>query len=115
VIRKQIGRNLGMAIVLAGIGIAWLSRLGPSHSLCGSVLVSSLDQSACQGDAVRWYLAWGLVLIGVTFGILAVIGYVKNDELLQKNQHCLSCGSVAQISANNCSNCGASLKKTKHD
>lgn len=80
VIRKQIRRNLFLAAVLTVLGIVWLSYLGPSHSACNSILVSSLNQSACEGDSVRWYLAWGLVLIGLAFGVLAVIGYVKNDE-----------------------------------
>jgi hypothetical protein len=113
VIRKQIGRNVIFAIVLVALGISWLSYLGPDHSACSSILVTVADQSACRGDAIRWYLAWGLILVGVTFGILAVVGYIKKDEVHNGVQYCPNCGAPAQIIANNCSNCGASLKAMK--
>ena len=109
VIRWRIRRNLFLAVVFAALGIAWLSYLGPSHSACSSALVSSLNQSACQGDAARWYVAWGLLLVGATFGVLAVIGYVKNDEAPSQLQHCHTCGTTAPTSANHCANCGAPL------
>ena len=79
--RRKIRSAVILAVLLVGLGIAWLSYLSTSHSECGSALVAALSQAACQGDAVRWYLAWVLI----AGGAIAVSAHlIIRDEVFRR-------------------------------
>ena len=94
-----------LAIVLAGIGVAWLSLLSPNHSECSSALVAAANAAACRADNLRWYLALALVGAGVLVGIYAAVRHATRDEA-PTARFCSKCGAALEESAKFCSQCG---------
>lgn len=107
--RSRTGTTAALSIISAGLGVAWLSDLGPSHSACESALVAIVVQSACQGVAIRWYIAWGLVAVGIVLMIVTLIDYARSPTHTGAAQFCGQCGTRANAAARHCSSCGARL------
>jgi ABC-type uncharacterized transport system permease subunit len=107
--RPKIKTAVIFAIISAGLGVAWLSYLSPDHTACSSALVASVNQSACQSDALRWYLAWGLVAIGVILVILALIEFARTPRGSDASRFCEKCGQPVGAAAKHCGSYGTEL------
>jgi hypothetical protein len=105
--KRRAATGILLALIFGGVGALWLSELSPNHSACSSALIAAVNQSACQGDNLRWYGAWALIALGVLCAIMALIDYSKESSAPVRN--CSMCSTTMNATANNCSNCGAVL------
>jgi hypothetical protein len=59
------GVGIVVGFIVSVLGLVWMGSLSPNHSSCSNALIASTNYSLCQSTDILYYLAWGLVGLGI--------------------------------------------------